>query len=156
MLEITSVAALRGRIGEEIAVSEWIDVTQARIDQFAEATDDRQWIHVNPERATAESPFGTSIAHGFLTLSLLTTLAHGAMTVAGLAMAVNYGLNRVRFIAPVPAGSRVRGHFTPAALDEIRGGVQVTWKVTIEREGEDRPCCVAEWLVRYYGAITRA
>ena len=155
MREITSVASLRDQIGQEVAVSEWIDVTQTRIDQFAEATDDRQWIHVDPMRAATESPFGTSIAHGFLTLSLLTTLARRAMTVAGLVMAVNYGLNRVRFISPVPAGSRVRGHFSPAAVDDITGGVQVTWNVVIEREGEDKRCCVAEWLVRYYGAIAR-
>jgi acyl dehydratase len=150
MHEIASAASLGGRIGQEIAVSEWIDVTQGRIDGFAEATDDRQWIHVDPARAASQSPFGTPIAHGFLTLSLLTALAHRAMTVAGVGMALNYGLNRVRFIAPVPAGSRVRGRFTPSAVDEISGGFQVTWNVTIEREGGDKPCCVAEWLVRYY------
>jgi acyl dehydratase len=150
MLEITSVAALRGRIGEEIAVSEWIDVTQARIDQFAEATDDRQWIHVDPVRAASESPFGTTIAHGFLTLSLLSILARTAMAFGGLRMAVNYGLNRVRFVAPVPSGARIRGRFAPAALEEHGGAIQVTWQITVEREGGDRPCCVAEWIVRYY------
>ena len=155
MPEITSIASLGDRIGQEVAVSEWIDVTQARIDQFAEAIDDRQWIHVDPVRAARESPFGTPIAHGFLTLSLLTSLARHAMTIAGLTMALNYGLNRVRFIAPVPAGSRVRGRFSPSAVETVRGGVQGTWKVVVEREGEDKPCCVAEWLVRYYGTITR-
>jgi acyl dehydratase len=125
-------------------------VTQERINQFAEATDDRQWIHINPVRAASESPFKQTIAHGFLTLSLLSELARMAMSVGGLKMGLNYGLNRVRFISPVPAGSRIRGRFVLAELKEIKGGAQAMWSVMVEREGGDKPCCAAEWLVRYY------
>jgi acyl dehydratase len=152
-VKIGSLAELRRGLGQELAVSDWIDVTQARIDRFAEATEDRQWIHVDPVRASRESPFRGPIAHGFLTLSLCTALAQSAMKLPGAAMAVNYGFNRVRFIAPVPAGSRVRGRFSPAALEETGGALQVTWNVVIEREGGDKPCCVADWLVRYYGSF---
>lgn len=144
---------LRGRLGEEVAVSDWIEVTQARIDQFAAATGDGQWIHVNPARAAVESPFGTTIAHGFLTLSLVSVLARSAISLPAR-MAINYGLNRVRFISPVPAGSRVRGRFVAKAVEEAKGALQVTWSVTLEREGEARPCCVAEWLIRYHLADT--
>ena len=150
MIEIKDVRMLRDRIGEEIAVSDWLEITQARIDQFADATSDRQWIHVNPERAAAESPFKTTIAHGFLTLSLLVPLFHEALRLGGVGMGINYGLNRVRFISPVPAGARVRARFTPLALDEAGGSVQVTWQATIEREHGDKPALVAEWIVRYY------
>ncbi len=151
MLEISSAAWLRERLGQEVAVGDWMQLTQERINQFAEATDDRQWIHVDPDRAAVESPFKSTIAHGFLTLSLVSVLTRKAMTWSGLRMAVNYGLNRVRFVAPVPAGARIRGRFSPIALEDAAGGsVQVTWSVTIEREDGDRPCCVAEWLVRYY------
>jgi acyl dehydratase len=152
MIEITDVRALRDRIGEEIAVGDWFDVSQARIDQFAKATGDTQWIHVDPARAAAESPFKTTIAHGFLTLSLVSTLIREAMTFHGLRMAINYGTNRVRFVAPVPAGSRIRGRFTPISVEDASGSVQVTWKATIEREHADKPCCVVEWIVRYYPA----
>jgi acyl dehydratase len=140
---------LGGRIGEEIAVSPWLDVTQARIDAFAEATDDRQWIHVDAAKAAAQSPFTSTIAHGFLTLSLVSILLRTAMTFS-VKMAINYGLNRVRFVSAVPVGSRVRGHFTPAAVESVAGGVQVTWNITVEREGQEKPACVAEWIVRYY------
>jgi acyl dehydratase len=134
-----------------VAVSDWVDVTQERIDQFAAATEDRQWIHVDPARAARELPSKTTIAHGFLTLSLLSALARRAMGFPGLIMAVNYGVNRVRFVSPVPAGSRVRGRFSPmAVLDVAGGGVQVAWKVVVESEGGDKPCAVAEWLVRYH------
>ncbi len=150
MIDIQDLAALRDRIGQEIAVSDWIEITQERIDQFAEATDDRQWIHVDAARAAAESPFRTPIAHGFLTLSLVSTLVRRAMSFGRLRLAINCGLNRVRFIAPVPAGSRIRARFSPASVGETGGGVQVTWNITIEREGADKPCCIAEWLVRYY------
>jgi acyl dehydratase len=150
MVEITDVRALRNRIGEEIAVGDWFEVTQARIDQFAAATGDAQWIHVDPARAAAESPFKTTIAHGFLTLSLLSSLIRDAMTFHGLRMAINYGMNRMRFVAPVPAGSRIRARFVPASVEDASGSVQVTWQVTIEREHSDKPCCVAEWIVRYY------
>ena len=149
--EIENIAQLGERVGQEVAVSDWFEVTQERINQFAEATEDRQWIHVDPERAARESPFKQTIAHGFLTLSMLSELMKLAISVGGLKMGLNYGLNRVRFVAPVPAGSRIRGRFTLAELEEIKGGVQATWNVTVEREGGgDKPCCVAEWLVRYY------
>jgi acyl dehydratase len=150
MIEIPDVTALRDRIGDEIAVGDWFPITQSRIDRFAEATGDRQWIHVDPVRAAAESPFKTTIAHGFLTLSLVSTLLRDAMTFTGLRLAVNYGLNRVRFVSPVPSGSRIRGRFVPTAVEEASDSVQVTWQVTVEREHGDRPCCVAEWVVRYY------
>ena len=137
-------------VGREVAVSDWFDVTQERINLFAEATEDRQWIHIDPERAARESPFKETIAHGFLTLALLTELGKRAMSVGGVSMGINYGLNRVRFVSPVPAGSHIRGRFTLAAVEQISGGMQATWKVTVERDGSDKPCCVAEWLVRYY------
>jgi len=140
---------LGDRIGQEIAVSPWFDVTQARIDAFAEATEDRQWIHVDPVNAAAQSPFKSTIAHGFLTLSLVSILLRSAMTVP-VKMAINYGVNRVRFVSAVSVGSRVRGRFTPVVVEEAGGGVQVTWKVTVEREGQEKPACVAEWIVRYY------
>ncbi|HEX6184627.1 MAG TPA: MaoC family dehydratase [Pyrinomonadaceae bacterium] len=148
--EIENIAGLRELVGREVGVSEWLEVSQGRIEQFAEATEDRQWIHIDPERAARESPFGTTIAHGFLTLSLLSELGRTTMSVGGVRMGINYGLNRVRFVSPVPAGSRVRGRFTLAAAKEFEGGLEVTWKVTVEREGGERPCCVAEWLVRYF------
>jgi acyl dehydratase len=150
MTTIESVAALKEHIGQEVAVSDWVAVTQPRINAFAEVTEDRQWIHTDPERAARESPFREPIAHGFLTLSLLSDLMKKAMSVDGVRMGVNYGLNRVRFIAPVPAGSHIRGRFMLKALEEINGGKQATWNVIVERDGAAKPCCVAEWLVRYY------
>ena len=149
MIEIANVTALGEVLDREVAVSDWIDVTQARIDRFAEATDDRQWIHVDSARAE-QSPFKSTIAHGFLTLSLVSALGQKAMRIDGLRMAINYGLNRVRFISPVPAGSRIRGRFMPIAISPENDGVQVTWRVTIERETVGKPCCVADWIVRYY------
>jgi acyl dehydratase len=149
-VDIPDVASLRDRIGQEIAVSGWIDVTQPRIDRFADATDDWQWIHVDPKRAAAESPFKTTIAHGFLTLSLVSVLTRQAVTFGNVRMAINYGVNRVRFVSPVPSGARIRGRFTPTAVVDADGGVHVTWNVTIEREHSDKPCLVAEWIVRYY------
>ena len=148
--QIKNVAELANYAGKEVGVSDWLEVSQDRINQFAEATEDRQWIHIDPARAASESPFKTTIAHGFLTLSLLSVLAKSAISVGGVRMGINYGLNRVRFVSPVPAGARIRGRFTLATLEEIKGGVQSTWNVTVEREGSDKPCCVAEWLVRYY------
>ena len=150
MTEVESVERLGEFVGREVALSEWVEVSQERIDAFAEATEDRQWIHTEPERAARESPFRGTIAHGFLTLSLLSEMGRTALKVGGVRMGINYGLNRVRFVAPVPAGSRIRGRFTLAALEEMRGGAQATWEVSVEREGGDKPCCVAEWLVRYY------
>ena len=149
MIEV-DVRMLSGRVGEEIAVSNWMEVTQARIDQFADATGDHQWIHVDPVRAAAELPSKTTIAHGFLTLSLLSTLIRESITFTGLRMAINYGLNRVRFVSPVPSGSRIRALITVQSVDAVSGGFQVTWQVTVEREGGDKPAAVVDWLVRYY------
>lgn len=150
MTEVESVGKLGELVGREVALSEWVEVSQERINAFAEATEDRQWIHLDAERAARESPFEGTIAHGFLTLSLLSELMRLAVSVGGVRMGVNYGLNRVRFVSPVPAGARIRGRFTLAALEEVKVGVEAAWKVTVEREGGDKPCCVAEWLVRYY------
>ena len=150
MVHIARLRDLRDRVGEEIVVSEWLEVGQERIDAFAECTGDRQWIHIDPERARRESPFGGSIAHGFLTLSLLSKLLTDSISFGSAKMGVNYGFNRVRFTDPVPAGARVRGRFLLKQLDEIEAGVQMTWAVTIEREGADKPCLVAEWLTRRY------
>jgi len=146
------IRALVDNVGRELGVSEWHQVTQERIDEFADATGDRQWIHVDRARAAVESPFKTTIAHGFLTLSLASSLIRSALQFDGARMAINYGLNRVRFMAPVPSGSRVRGRFALASVEETGGAVQAIWQVTIEREGIEKPCCVAEWLVRYYPA----
>ena len=146
------IRALVDNVGRELGVSEWHQVTQERIDEFADATGDRQWIHVDRARAAIESPFKTTIAHGFLTLSLASSLIRSALQFDGARMAINYGLNRVRFMAPVPSGSRVRGRFALASIEETGGAVQAIWQVTIEREGLEKPCCVAEWLVRYYPA----
>ena len=149
MIDI-DVRMLAGRIGQEIAVSDWFDVTQARINQFPDATGDHQWIHVDPARAAVELPSKSTIAHGFLTLSLISTLIRESIRFTGLRMAINYGLNKVRFVSPVPSGSRVRARVVPAAVADVEGGVQVTWLATVEREHGDKPACVAEWLVRYY------
>ena len=144
------VAALRDHIGKKLAVSDWRAITQADINQFADATGDHQWIHVDTARAAIDSPFKTTIAHGFLTLSLVSTLMRSAVQFTNLRMAINYGCNRVRFVSPVPSGSRIRGRFTVSAVEDVTGGVQVTWQATIEREGGDKPALVSEWLVRYY------
>ena len=150
MRNIESLEELGAQVGNEVAVSDWLDVSQQRINQFAETTEDRQWIHIDPDRAARESPFRQTIAHGFLTLSLLSELGKRAMSVGGVRMGINYGLNRVRFVAPLPANSQIRGRFALGAWEEIKGGWQATWNVTVEREGGDKPCMVAEWLVRYY------
>lgn len=144
------VAQLGALLGRE-KVSPWRVVTQDAIAQFADVTGDRQWIHVDVERARSESAYGTTIAHGFLTLSLVSLLLREAVgTISGTRMGINYGLNKVRFPAPVPSGSRVRGRCTLQQLEPIDGGVQATWSVLIERDGSAKPCCAAEWLVRYY------
>ena len=147
-----TLSDLSTRTGQEVGVSDWLEVTQARIDEFAEATGDRQWIHVDPARAAVESPFKATIAHGFLTLSLASVLLRGAVSIDGVRMAINYGCNRVRFVSAVPVGSRVRGRFTPASIEPVEDGraVQVSWSVVIEREGASKPACVAEWIIRYY------
>jgi acyl dehydratase len=150
-LTIATPQQLKDLVGKEVVVSDWLEVTQERIDRFAEAIDDRQWIHVDRKRAVAESPFGTTIAHGFLTLSLLSALLGESLKFAHVRMGVNYGLNRVRFTAPVPAGAKVRGRFTLQAIEDIPdNGVQMTWGVIVERDGGDKPCLVAEWLTRRY------
>jgi acyl dehydratase len=140
---------LQPLVGQEIAVSDWLTVDQARIDKFADATGDHQWIHVDPERA-AKGPFATTVAHGFLTHSLLPELSQSAFGVADTRMGVKYGLNRERFPAPVPAGSRIRGRFKLLAYEPIDGGAQVTVEVTMEREGQAKPVCVAESVGRRY------
>jgi acyl dehydratase len=144
------LADLKPLVGQELAVSDWFPVSQQRIDQFAEATGDHQWIHVDPERA-AKGPFGATIAHGFLTLSMLPLLLETAVDIRDVKMGVNYGLNRVRFTAPVPVGSELRGRIRLLAFDDLPdGGVQLTTEVTIERKGSDKPACVAESISRRY------
>jgi len=144
------IADLASRVGQEVGVSEWLEIAQDRIDLFARATEDFQWIHIDRERAK-QSPFGSTIAHGFLTLSLLPKLSDSAFEISDRKMGVNYGLNRLRFTSPVPAGSRVRARFTLTKLEDIEGGVQTTWNVVVEREGGDKPVMVAETLSRHYG-----
>ncbi|HST37872.1 MAG TPA: MaoC family dehydratase [Conexibacter sp.] len=151
MRTFNGIDELRAAAGEEIGVSAWHAVTQAEIDAFAEVTGDRQWIHVDRERA-ASSPFGGTIAHGLLTLSLGPRLLEELLTVEGVAFGVNYGYGRVRFPAPVPAGSRVRMRATLLAVEEVAGGVQATIEQRFEREGSDKPVCVAESLGRFYAA----
>jgi acyl dehydratase len=143
------LADLAGRVGGELGRSDAVVVDQACIDGFAQATGDRQWIHVDPDRA-AQGPFGRTIAHGFLTLSLLPTLLHSAFAIDDVRMGLNYGLNRVRFPAPVPVGSRLRATFTLRGFEPIEGGAQLLIEATIEREGHDKPVCVAEQVVRQF------
>lgn len=151
MREIPTLAALKALIGQEVAVSAWFGIPQARIDQFAEATDDHQWIHVDRERAVRESPYGDTVAHGFLTLALLPAMLASALRMADMKMGVNYGLNRVRFPRPVPVNSRVRGRLTLSSVEDLPdGGAQLTWDIVVEREGSDKPVCVAEFLMRRY------
>jgi acyl dehydratase len=145
---VCSIAELRQFVGKEVAVTDWVTVSQERIDAFADATEDHQWIHVDRERAADESPYGTTVAHGFLSLSLLPYLLGQAVEIQGTRLGINYGLNRVRFTGPVPAGSRVRARFRLAAVEDIAKGVQTTWDVTVEREGEAKPVLVAEWITR--------
>jgi acyl dehydratase len=149
MRSFETIAELKDLLGQEIGVSDWIAVTQERIQLFADATNDHQWIHVDVERAKS-GPFGATIAHGFLTLSLLPEMAASAFTVREARMGVNYGLNKVRFPAPVPSGSRLRGHFKLVGYEPLEGGAQITVQVTMEREGSDKPVCIAESLSRRY------
>ena len=142
---------LASRVGESLGHSAWIEVGQARIVQFADATGDHQWIHLDAERA-AQGPFGTTIAHGFLTLSLLPLMLQSGLRIGDVGMGVNYGLNRVRFPAPVPSGSRVRGHFKLLAFEPLPGGAQLVIEVTMEREGSAKPVCVAESVTRQFRA----
>ncbi|MFJ8131696.1 MaoC family dehydratase [Streptomyces hydrogenans] len=145
----TSAEELRAGVGEQLGYSDWLEVDQKRIDLFAEATGDHQWIHVDPERA-ASGPFGSTIAHGYLTLSLLPLFVPQVLRVEGMKMGLNYGTEKVRFPAPVPVGSRLRATAVLTKVEEAGGGVQVTAKVTVEREGGDKPVCVAESVSRYY------
>lgn len=147
---ISRLADLKSMIGQELAVSNWFAITQQRIDQFAQATGDHQWIHVDPERA-ATGPFGKTIAHGFLTLSMLPLFIQDALRFEDVRMSVNYGLNRVRFTAPVPVDSELRARFRLLSVEDVAGsGMQVTVEVTIERQGSDKPVCVAEAITRRY------
>jgi acyl dehydratase len=137
-------------VGDEFGPSDWLEITQERIDRFADATDDHQWIHVDPERAV-EGPFGTTIAHGFLTLALLVRFWYEVGSrFEGYRMGINYGANKMRFPAPVPVGSRIRGRFTVVAVEEIEGGMQLTLNGIAEREGQEKPVCAAELVFRQY------
>ncbi|MSQ59785.1 MAG: MaoC family dehydratase [Betaproteobacteria bacterium] len=149
-ITINGTGDLRARVGEEIVLSEWLEMTQARIDQFAEATGDHQWIHVDAQRAQRESPFKAPIAHGFLTMSLLSKFLGDCLEFTGTKMGVNYGFNRLRFTDPVPVGARIRARFRLDKLEDIPGGVQLIWGVGVEREGSGKPCLVAEWVTRRY------
>lgn len=139
------------QVGQELAISEWITITQERIHLFAQATGDHQWIHVDPQRAS-QGPFGTPIAHGFLTLSLMPTFFDSAMKINQTRMAINYGVNKVRFTSPVPVGSKLRARITLKSAEPIEpNGFQMTYSVLVEREGSDKPVCVAETIARRYG-----
>ncbi|HWI39516.1 MAG TPA: MaoC family dehydratase [Burkholderiales bacterium] len=147
---MTTIRDLESRVGQEVGISPWVEITQERIDTFARAIGDFQWIHVDAERAR-NSPFGRTIAHGFLTLSLLSNLSEQTFSFSDRRMGINYGLNRVRFTSPVPVGSRLRARFTLAKFEKIEGdGVQVTWNTVVEIEGAAKPALVAEWLGRHY------
>jgi acyl dehydratase len=142
---------LRTRVGQEIGISNWREITQSQIDQFAEVTGDHQWIHIDQERAKRESPYGTTIAHGFLTVALLSQLINEAVEIEGdFKLRVNYGFNRLRFTGAVPSGSRIRGRFTLQSIKDVDEGVELTWLSTVEVEGRDKPALVAEWLGRTY------
>ena len=149
MRTFETIAEFKDLVGQEIGVSDWITVTQERIQLFADATNDHQWIHVDVERSKA-GPFGTTIAHGFFTLSLLPEMGASAIQIRDVRMGVNYGLNKVRFPAPVPSGSRVRGRFKLVGYEPLEGGAQLTTQVTMEREGSDKPVCIAESIGRRY------
>jgi len=143
--------ALKDLLGREFATTEWAVVSQKQIRQFADVTDDRQWIHIDRERASRESPYGTTIAHGFLTLSLLSKFLRDAIRIqSGVRMSVNYGLNRVRFPAAVVADARIRARFTLQSVKELPGALEAVFHATLEAEGTEKPCCVAEWVLRYY------
>jgi len=150
IITINNLIDLQARVGEELAVSDWLEITQQRIAQFAEATGDHQWIHVDVARAARESPFGGAIAHGYLTLSLLAKFAQESIVIGNIRMGVNYGLNRVRFTAPVRAGNSIRARFVLTAYDAIEGGAQLTWKASVEIKDSEKPACIAEMILRWY------
>jgi len=149
MKRFATIAELQALVGQDLGESDWITVDQRRIDLFADATGDHQWIHVDPVKA-AQGPFGTTVAHGFLTLSLLPEMAASAFEIDGSRMGVNYGLNRVRFTSPVPVNSRLRGRFKLLSYEPIEGGAQMVMEVSMEREGSSKPVCVAESIVRRF------
>ena len=134
-------------VGKEVAVTDWLTVTQQRIDDFAKASDDYQWIHVDPERA-AKSPFGATIAHGFLTMSLMSRFMYEAVEISSVRMGINYGLNRLRFVSPVKVNSEIRARFVLASVEDLKDGVQAIWNVTVEIKGSDKPALIAEWIGR--------
>ncbi len=150
MQVIANLEALGVWIGREVACSDWMSVDQNRIQQFADATGDQQWIHTDPERARRDSPFKSAIAHGYLTLSLLPQLMESSLRIDAVGMAINYGLDRVRLPAPVLAGQRIRARLTLDRLEPVAGGMQAHWSATVEIEHGDKPACVAQMLVRYY------
>jgi acyl dehydratase len=149
-ITIESLDELKALAGTEVGVTDWLAISQDRIDKFAEATGDHQWIHIDRERAQRESPYGTTIAHGFLTLSLVSYFIKEALQLNSIRMAINYGLNRVRFPSAVLADSKIRARITLRSLKDLSDAVEATWLVTIESEGSSKPNCVAEWLTRYY------
>lgn len=150
-LAVNSLESLKKFVGREVGVTDWLTITQDRIHQFAEATEDRQWIHTDPYRARKESPYGATIAHGFLTLSLLSYFVKQTLDIrGGVRMGINYGLNRVRFPATVRAGSRIRARVSLLSMKDIREAVEAVFSITVESEGSEKPCCVAEWVVLYY------
>ena len=148
--KVETLDELKAHCGQELAVTPWFEVTQDRINRFADATEDHQWIHLDRERAERESPYKTTIAHGFLTLSLLSRLMSEAIEIGERRMTINYGLNRVRFPSAVPAGSRIRARVVLKGLRDLPDSVEATYSVTVEIEGSEKPCCVAESLARYY------
>ena len=150
--EIENLNSLKQWEGREFPATDWFVVTQYRIQKFADATEDRQWIHLDPQRAERESPYGVTVAHGFLTLSMLSHLSRNVLEVEGTRMRVNYGLNRVRFPAAVEMGSFIRARFTLIGVKDFAEGADLTLAVTVEMQGSEKPCCVAEWIVRYYTA----
>lgn len=151
MLVMESLNDFQDYVGKEIAVSDWMILTQERITQFAEATEDRQWIHIDKERAHRESPFGATIAHGFLTLSLVSHLMQRSLQIRTSArLTVNYGLNRVRFVSPVREGSKIRARFQLLSWKDLGESFEAIYHATMERQGSEKPACVAEWIVRYY------
>lgn len=150
-MQVIPAAEIEAWVGREVGLSDWIEVDQERITAFADVTGDRQWIHLDSERAQTESPYGTTIAHGFLSLSLLSSMAHSAFRIEGeRRMTINYGLNRVRFPSAVPSGARLRGRFTLAETQGFDGGVQLTWNVVVNAENMEKPCVAAEWVTRLY------
>ena len=148
--KIEGLDQLKSLVGKEAGMSDWFEITQDRVNQFADATEDHQWIHIDEKRAATESPYHSTIAHGFLTLSLLPMLLQQAVQLTGFGMKINYGLNKLRFPAPVPVGSRIRARFTITDVSEFEGGVQITWRVMVEVHGQAKPCLAADWLTRAY------